>query len=397
MRLAHASDGNEMIGIGAIQQGAAGAGIASPQDATWALLNPAAMVDLERRVDVGVDIILMRRTVKPDGPIYLLNLQLPQEDLIISLANPDAGHMADSSPFHSGSFGLVWPLKRLTLGFGVFGVQGNKVSYPRPRSLPGLEGDGKDRRAQLEVVKIPFSVAHRLENGWAVGGAVVGLFSRLRTDSLTLELVPTRGDYEWDESYGFGFKLALYKRWDKWSFGAAYTTRQWTTEFDKYDDLLKFHLDQPQQFQIGLAYRPIPKLELLLDYKFIDWSGISQISKDTIRGGLSWDDQHIIKAGVSYELTKRFTIRGGVSYGEAPVPGDSVFSNSLFPAISEAHVALGLSYAFKRRHEVHFAYVHALKNEMTETGTGDLFSVGGRGSKFTLEQDVFSLQYSLKF
>ena len=394
---AFAMEGDELIGIGAVQKGTAGAGIASPKDATWTFLNPASIVDLERRVDIGVDVILSQRKATPDGPSYVLNLQLPEDDLLLSLVNVDAGPLADSSPAFAPSLGLVWPFERSALGFGIFAVQGNAVNYPRSRTLPGLQADNADRRAQLEIFKMPIAFARRLDNDWAVGAAIVGVYTRLRTDSLTVDLTPTLGDYDWEDSYGIGFKLSLYRRWEKWSFGATYTSRQWTTEFDKYDDLMFYHLDHPQQFQIGVAYRPIRKLEFVLDYKFIDWSDISQVGNDAIHDGLSWNDQHILKFGVTYDITKRFTTRAGFSYGEAPIPRDAVFTNVLFPAIAEEHATIGFSYDLGKRHELHFAYMHAFKNEMTDSGSGDIFSVGGRRTKISLEQDSFTFQYSFKF
>ena len=390
-------EGDELVGIGAVQKGTAGAGVASPKDATWTFLNPASIVELGPRLDVGVDILLSRRTAEIEGPSFLFNYQLPEERLLMSLMNPDAESLADSSPVAAPSFGIVWPFEHLSLGWGIFAVQGNNVAYPRSRTLPGLEEDNLDRRAQLEVFKMPLSIAHRFENGWSVGLALVGVYSRLRTDSLTLNLAPTAGGFEWDESYGWGFKLSVFKRWEKWAFGATYTSRQWMSRFDEYSDLVNYRLDHPQQFQVGLAYRPVPRLELLLDYKFIDWSDIRTTGNDAIHGGLGWNDQNILKFGATYDLSRRLTLRAGVSYGKCPVPGDSVFTNVLFPAITEMHATFGLSCAIGKRHEVHLAYMHAFRHEMTDTGTGDIFSAGGRGTTISLEQDSITLQYSYKF
>lgn len=393
---AAATDGNELLGIGAIQKGTAGAGIASPQDATWAWLNPASIVDLERRVDIAVDMLSPKRSARVRGPLIVPNFRLPEDDLFLTLANQTAGDLSDESPIYAPQFGLILPAKHATWGFGVFSVQGNDVLYPRPRTQPGRQGFG-DRRAQLAVLKMPIAYGRRFDNGWSVGVSAFAVYQRLRTDSLTLSLFNTDGDFGWDESWGIGFKLSLYKKWDKWSFGAAYTTRQWTQEFDDYDDLLRHSLDQPQQIQVGLAYRPTEKLELVLDYKFIDWSAISVMGNNAIDGGLSWDDSHIIKFGATYDLTKKWTLRAGVSYGEAPVPADSAFTNVLFPAIIETHVTAGFSWQFAKHQAVHFAYMYGFENSVKDTGSGDLFSRGGEGTEVTMEQHGFTLQYSYSF
>mgnify|MGYP001210670518 CR=1 FL=1 len=393
----YAAEGNELIGIGAVQIGTGGAGIAAPKDATWSFLNPASMVDLERRIDIGVEALFLKRKAEPRGPLVVLNYQSSQEDLFLSLANNDAGTMSDSSPMFSPILGVIWPFEDFTLGVGVFGVQGNAVDYPRSRSVPGRRRNHRDRRADLQVLKMPIAIAHRFPNDWAVGAALVGVYSRLRTDSLTLEITPTRGDFDWDDSYGLGFKFSLYKRWDRWSFGATYTTRQWTTEFSKYRDLVTKHLDFPQQFQVGVAYRPSRWWELVADYKFIDWSGISQIGREAVHGGLNWDDQHIVKVGATYRASRLWTFRLGFSYGESPVPRNAVFTNVLFPAISEKHLTAGFTYRLTPQADLHFAYLHAFENTMRENGKGDIFSIGGRGTKFSLEQDSVAVEFSYKF
>jgi len=394
---AFAADGNELVGIGAVQIGTAGAGIAAPKDATWSFLNPASMVDLERRIDIGVETLMLERKVDPRGPLVILNFQTPSEDILLSLANNDAGPMSDSSPIFSPILGVIWPFEDFTLGVGAFGVQGNAVEYPRSRSIPGRRRNNGDRRAELQTLKIPIAIAHRFSNDWAVGAALLGVYTRLRTDSLTIRITPTEGDYEWDDSYGLGAKFSLYRRWDKWSFGATYTTRQWTTEFSKYKDLITKHLDYPQTFQVGIAYRPSRLWELVADYKFIDWSGVSVIGREAVRGGLNWDDQHIVKVGATYRASRLWTFRMGFSYGDSPVPDNAVFTNVLFPAITEKHVAAGLTYRITPKADLHLAYLHGFRNTVKENGKGDIFSIGGRGTEFSFKQDSVAVELSYKF
>ena len=394
---ARATDGNKLVGIGAVQNSTAGAGIASPQDATWALLNPASLVDLDRRLDIGVDMLFPRREVEVDGPRLVFNIEIPEERRVLSLANHDGGIMRDRSPVFSPNLGIVLPFERLTLGIGIFGVQGNAVDYPESRTIPGLRDGNGDRRAELQVFKMPISLAYRFENGWSIGASLIGVHSRLRTDSLTLELTPTKGAYRWDDSWGAGIALSAYRRWDQWSFGATLTSRQYMTRFSRYKDLMRYRLDFPWQFQAGIAYRPADKWEFLFDYKFIRWSSVSQIARKTVQGGLSWRDQHIFKTGLAYDISRRWTLRTGFSYGRTPVPSEAIFSNVLFPAITETHASAGASFRITPRQEFHLAYVHAFRKTKTERGTGDLFSRGGAGTRMSIDQHGVTLQYSLKF
>jgi long-chain fatty acid transport protein len=393
-----ATHGSRAIGLGAVQKGAAGAGIASPEDSSWALTNPAALIDVNRRIDVGFDLYYPKREGEPRGPALVLNTQNPEADFVLSLPNDEADVLEDRSEVLGPMAGIVWPVNdKWAVGWGIFGTEGNHVNYPQSRTQPGREIGNGDRRAELGVLKMPVAVAHRFDNGWAVGAAVVGVYSRLRTDSLTVAVRPTRGAFEWDESYGFGLKLGLYKRWDKWSLGAAYLSRQWTSDFDKYDDLIRHGLDLPQEFRIGFAYRPRKKWEILADYQFINWSGVAQIGNSAVRSGLGWEDQHIFKLGLRWRPFERLTLRVGASYGKSPIPDDGVFANILFPAATEMHAAAGFSLDISPKHAVHFAYIHAFEKEMTDNGAGDLFSMAGEGSVIRMHQNSFSVQYSFSF
>ena len=115
---------------------------------------------------------------------------------------------------------MIIPLETGTLGFGMFGVQGNNAEYDRSRTtLPFSRGN--DRRAELQVAKFPISYAYQFDNGWTVGAALLPVATVFRTDSLTLRLRPTEGNDKLDLGLGIGVELGVYKEWDRFSFGAA--------------------------------------------------------------------------------------------------------------------------------------------------------------------------------
>jgi len=379
---ARATDGNELIGIGAIQKGTAGAGIAAPQDATWALLNPASIVALDKRLDVSVEFLDLFRGSEPDG-----------FGLVV---NPRAFHLTDHGMLMVPSFGMIWPLEHGTFGFGLFGVQGNNADYDRSRATLGLSRNN-DRRSSLQVAKIPLAYGYEFDNGWAVGASVLVAFTEFRTDTLTLDLRPTRGNFEKDYSLGIGLQLGLYKEWERFRFGASWTSRQAVQQYEKYEDAIKWNLDLPEKWQVGVDWKVTPKLELVADYKWQGWSDINQFSKKTIEGGLGWIDQDIYKAGVIYRYTDRWTFRTGFSHGNAPVTEEFVFANALSPAIPEDHFTLGFSHAFTDHHEFHFAWTHTFDATLTDNGRGDIFSKLGRGTKVEYKEDAYTFQYSYKF
>ena len=97
---AMATDGHQMIGLGPIQKGNGGAGVARAKDATWVLVNPAAIVDLDKRFDMSVELFAPVRTLDPNGP------------LILPLANHFAGEMEDDSVFYIPNMSAVFPSRK---------------------------------------------------------------------------------------------------------------------------------------------------------------------------------------------------------------------------------------------------------------------------------------------
>ena len=88
----------------------------------------------------------------------------------------------------------------------------------------------------------------------------------------------------------------------------------------------------------------LDNVELVLDYRWLGWAELN-----TLGDQFGWDNQNIVKAGVTWGVTDALTLRGGISYGESPIDESNAFSNALFPAIMETHLA----------------YIHALGNEVT--------------------------------
>jgi long-chain fatty acid transport protein len=380
---AWATDGHQLIGLGALQESNGGAGVASPKDSTWVLLNPAGIVNLDRRFDFSFEYFMPYRYIEPHG---------------VLMPNSGAGRMSDNNAFPIPAMGLIIPHGQGAFGVGLFAVNGMGVDYSSSRTLiPRLFGQNFDRRTQYGVMKLGLAYAYRFDNGWSVGATVNLDYAQFRTDMLTLGFWETSGRNRWDGSLGAGLTVGVYKNWDRWSFGAAYTTPQWMQTFPKYKDLLPDPLDLPQTVQTGVAYNVTPDVELLLDYKFINWTGVDQIARAPIKGGFGWKDQHVVKAGVNWTVNPKWTLRGGVSYGNSPITDKVVFANALFPAITKLSATTGVSYAITENSDIHFAFEHAFGNTMTDSGKGDLFSLVGKGTKIHLDENCVTVEYSHKF
>jgi long-chain fatty acid transport protein len=345
-------------------------------------MNPASLVDLDRRLDISVEWFAPSRHITPSG----------------LFGNDLGGRMSDDSWFYIPAVSLNLPTEQGAWGLGLYGVSGMGVDYERSRTfLPRIFGLNFDRRTEYSVARLVGGYGHEFSSGWAVGAAMSVDYARFRTDMLTLSFWETRGDYEWDGAFGVGVTLGVYRKWDRFGFGAAYSSPHWTEKFDDYDDLLTKSLNVPQGFQVGVSYDITPDLEVVVDYKYINWSGVSQISDEPLEGGFGWEDQHALKAGATWKINDRWALRGGVSYAESPIDEEHVFANALFPAIVETHVTTGVSHAFSEDSALHVTYMHAFDKELTEDGHGDLFSILGRGTEISLEENSLTVEYSWRF
>jgi long-subunit fatty acid transport protein len=361
-----AGEGAFVLGNDALQLGRASSGVASPRSAYWSYFNPASIVELDRRMDVNWYTVRTSIELKPRGII----------------GNRFGEDFESDRFFNIPSGGVILPLETGTLGLGMYTPSGTGAEYGQSRNLLSRVLNA-DRRLYYQHMRLVLAYGYQFENGWAIGGGLHGSLSRFHSDHITLGLLPTAGDFEWDEALGAGFNVGVYKKWDRWAFGAAYSSRHWTQPFDKYRDLLRFSLDLPQILQAGIAYDLTPRIELTFDLKWNNWEGVRAYANDVLDGGFNWRDQFCVKAGIEYQLNEKTRLMAGASHGNSPITEDHVFVAGLVPVICENHLTAGLSRAINDQHEVHAAVIWGPPNTLRDTGRGDIFSILGRNSEIT--------------
>lgn len=363
---AAATEGVNLIGIGPRQQGTAGAGVASAKDSTWLILNPAGLTDVGRSVDASFQYFAPVRTIN-------------------SSANPAAGTQKDDSSFFIPALSASFGCSRGEggyFGIGVYGTSGMGVDYGQPR-INGVPGDSY---TELSVAKLTAVYAQSFDNGFSIGAGPVFVLSRLRTDMLNPGTFAPESN-KWDDAAGIGAIIGINQKiGERLRLGASYMSEQFLEEFDEYDNLLAGSLNLPQQVTAGLAFDILTNLEAALDYRWIGWNKL-----ETLGDQFGWEDQRIVKAGLTWGATDRLTLRGGISHGNSPIQSEDVFANALFPAIMETHLAAGFSYEFSRV-SLHAAYIHALKEKLTDN-TGGF----GSGTEISMYQNSATIGLSWAF
>lgn len=384
-----ASYGNEgvfLLGNDALQLGRASSGVASPRSSYWCYMNPASMVDLEKRIDVNMYTVFADITLKPRGII----------------GNRLDGDLDSNGIYCIASGGMTWPFENKewgVLGGGLYIPSGTGVEYPNSRNILSRVFGNHDRRLDYQHFRLVLAYAREIYGGWSLGVGLHPSVSRFRSDHITLRLHTARANYEWDEALGIGFGIGVYKAWERFAVGATYTSRHWTERMDKYRDLLAYSLDTPHIVQWGAAFKLTPKIEFTGDIKYLNWKDVETYGKKMYQGGFNWSDQWGYKLGAEWQAHKRLTLMAGFAHSSTPIDKDHAFLSGLVPVTVEDHVTAGLTYKINDHHDVHFVWVHGIRNTVRDSGRGraDIFSWLGRGSKVSSNGESVVIGYSYKF
>jgi len=365
----HATEGINLIGIGPVQQGTAGAGVASAKDSTWLILNPAGLTDVDMSVDASFQVF---------APVRTMN----------STTSP-AGEQEDDSAFVipsiSTSFGCCHG-ENGSLGLGIYGTSGMGVDYDNSRIDTPFGGD---KMTELSIAKMTATYAYKFgDSGLSIGAGPIFVISRFKTDMFNGGGIESG---EWDTAYGGGAIVGINQHIGRFTIGGSYMSEQFMSDFDDYSTILPESFNLPQQLTVGAAYNVLDNLELVLDYRWLGWSEL-----ETLGDQFGWESQNIVKAGVTWGVTDALTLRGGISYGESPIDESNAFSNALFPAIMETHLACGASYAWEKW-GAHVAYIHALENDLTADGEDLGGGVMGTDTTISMYQNSLTAGVTYKF
>ena len=387
-----ATEGINLIGVGPVQQGTAGAGVASAKDSTWLILNPAGLTDIRPGIDASLQVFAPVRTINAADTSYRAN---PDGTGSVGTLEDDAAFVI---PSISGSFGCCHGENGF-IGLGVYGTSGMGVDYDYNRVSQDPLGQPQqtgDKMTELSVAKMTATYAYKAgDSGFSIGAGPIFVISRLRTDMLN----PNTGALSsggWDTAYGVGAIIGVNQNFGALSIGGSYMSEQYMSEFDDYNPLLGDSLNLPQQLTVGAAYNVLDNLELALDYRWTGWDELT-----TLGDTFGWENQNIVKAGVTWGVSEALTLRGGISHGKSPSPDNQVFANALFPAIMETHLACGVSYAWEKW-SAHLAYIHALEVTQTESEGVDFTAAGGgandgQGTEISMYQNSLTAGVSYNF
>ncbi|HEY4238730.1 MAG TPA: outer membrane protein transport protein [Kofleriaceae bacterium] len=120
----------------------------------------------------------------------------------------------------------------------------------------------------------------------------------------------------------------------------------------------------PQQVALGVAYKPIPALELEVDGLWTGWSSLEEIRIKLPDGTDSvspqdYKDTITVRAGAEYRLPSMpLALRAGYIYDRTPVPPTTI--SVQLPDANKSDVTIGASYSIADHYDVNFGALYVI-------------------------------------
>jgi len=393
---ARATDGYFLTGYGTIQQGQGGTGVAKPGDSLAGATNPAGLLLVGNRLDIGLTLFHPVRNGTINGntlPPGYPNVNGTYDcNRVKNFVLPELGYSFQFKP-------------NLALGVAVYGNGGLNTSYTQAIQLLGSTRGGVD----ISQVFISPTLAYKLGAHNSIGIAANIAVQRFAAEGLQYigqissdpaHLTNTGYSY----ASGAGVRVGWLGELNKLvSVGATYQSRTYVSKFSRYSGLFAEHggFDIPANFAGGVAVKLGSKATLLYDEERILYGSVKSIANPlastsplgTDNGpGFGWHDINVAKAGIEYDVNPALTLRGGYNHGGAPFDGSQAFFNLLAPAVTKDHLHAGATVSLKNGKEISFAYIHAFNN--TVNGVGAIPpTYGGGNVGLSMYQNSFQVAF----
>lgn len=396
---AHATNGYFSHGYGLKSKALAGGGSALPQDAMIAADNPAGMVRVGERMDLGFVVFSPSRGYRADAPVGTLTAT--------SFSLEQGSYESDNDLFLIPHFAYNWELNNnSTAGVTVYGNGGMNTEYPQ--SMYSVDPPGAQKTTgtyyagtagvNLEQLFTNLSYSAKIDENQSWGAGLILGYQRFEAKGLgTFANYAYDGtnpsDHGTDTSTGLGLKLGWMGTFNDVTLAASYQSEMDMSEFDKYDNLFaeRGDFDIPATWTLGLAYDMGSSRTVTFDIQKIMYSDINAISNPLIPNiqtsklgnsdgaGFGWDDMTIYKLGYQWETSGNMVWRVGYSHAEQPIGTDDIVFNILAPGVMEDHFTAGMTMETGQNSEFTVAAMYA--PEVTVNGNNQLAAGSGSATQ----------------
>jgi long-chain fatty acid transport protein len=388
--MAYATDGYFSDGYGMKSKGMGGVGIALPQDALAAANNPAGMVMVGDRVDVGLDLFTPSRSAEVTGAGGLRNGNFSGNSRSL-FAIPEFGYNKMLDPNKS-------------LGVSVYGNGGMNTSYANSPF-------GPNAGINLQQLFVAPTFAMKVNPTNSIGVSLNLVYQTFSADGLQMFNTSSSNSAALtnngtDSSTGVGVRVGWTGELSaKVTMGATYASKAKMSSFNKYAGLFagQGNFDIPANYGVGIAVKATDATTVSADYKVIQYSGVPAVANGVPGGalgasngmGFGWQDVKVIKLGVSQVINDALTFRAGYSHNTQPIPTSQTMFNILAPGVVQDHVTLGATWNVSKSNELSLAYMHAFQANVNGVGAIPA-GFGGGNANIKMYQDSLGIAYSWK-
>jgi long-chain fatty acid transport protein len=411
-----AGGGYFSIGYGPTAKQTAGAVTAVAGDAYAGASNPAKLTASGNKFEIGTEIFNPYREVKrtgATGPAAIYNFKSKSRNSLFLIPEMAYSHQVND---------------KLAVGVTAYANGGLNSEYNDTTGIPGTSaspaacgvrpgnffGGCGEAGFDLAQLIIAPTVAWEVAPGHSIGVAPLIAIQRYKAFGLQAFQGVSRypnnqSNKGYDHALGAGVRIGWFGEITPWlSLGAAYATKVYMQDFDKYKGLFTDgSFDIPANYSIGAAIKPNDDWLIAVDVQRIMFKDVGAVGNsllnslvnpvsnplgDSSGSGFGWSrDQTNYRLGVTHFVTPRLTLRGGYAYGER-ANGNGLKSTtfSLLTPNPIHQATLGLSWKTTTGDEMHFALIHYF--EETLTGPSALFP--GARESVTPHVNAVSVTYS---
>jgi long-chain fatty acid transport protein len=379
---AFATNGDNLVGLGAKARGMGGTGIGISHGAESALSNPA-MITTVASTEVSFGGTIFMPDVEYDGGAGYV-----QSDADMNVI-PEVSIAARMN-------------ERFYLGVGVWGTGGMGTDYRD-------DGTGSTMHmvTNLQLMQFGVPLAYT-SNGFSFGATALVQYGALDINYEN----GTNAGAGMAQDIAFGYSIGAAYNFETvglsgLTLGLVYKS---SIEMDYKDQLtnatapfeaagvtgIPEELEQPVEYGAGMSYTAA-RHTVAFDYKCILWSSATGY-KD-----FGWEDQNVYSFGYQYAAT-RWQVRMGYNYAENPIDeldwitnggaALNMFNLLGFPATVEQHYTVGGTYALNDHVSMDAAYVYApeVEERFTSANTSGPVEIGSKH-----RQSSVSLQVNFAF
>jgi long-chain fatty acid transport protein len=389
--------------------GMAATATAFPLDSLAIAYNPAAITELEDRIDFGAawDHSPQHATIRGNqAPIPNIN------------GHYNASRRRD---FYLAEGGFLKHLGcRMVVGAAIYNRDFNKTTFTKPVPLLGTSHLGAEYAHQVASAAWAMKVIPCLSVGVMVNYHLqrVKLNGVEHFDSPLFTSRPhhvTNKGYNYAQGVGCGVGL-LWNVTHCVNLAGSYQPKAHMSSFDKYSGFLAQHgrIDIPEIITAGVAFRAWPTITFAFDYQHVGWEKIhslhnplvipNPLSKDYLHellgakkgAGFGFRSQSYLRFGVNWDCCDWLTLRAGFRHVQTPVRRSQTAANLLTCDVVENAATCGATWNMKCGNELSCFYAHLFEHSVRGKNSLPL-SFGGGNVDLRQQKNVFGLTWGKKF